>query len=151
MKKIFLLIVVVLLMVGCGSESKNRDDNCVYNNFYWGDDKENVIAEKGEPKSYRPDNSIEYDESFMIDDCRTFYYFDEDWKLYKIKVSVTDTFIDYDDIRSMLVEMYGEPLSEETDEDNFKYLNWERGNTNIELCVLDGLNAYSVDYLYKVS
>ena len=139
-----------------GGDSMAKDvcchvDNCVYNNFYWGDDKEYIISEKGEPESYRPDNSIEYNEEFMIDDCRTIYYFDENWELNKIKVSVIDTFMDYDNIKNMLVEMYGEPLSEKTDENNFKYLNWVRGNTNIELCIIDELNAYSVDYSHKES
>lgn len=172
MKKILLLLIAVFLMVGCNggnagsnenynssestesSESKNRDDNCVYNNFYWGDDKEYVIAEKGEPVSYRPDNSIEYNESFMIDDCRTFYYFDDDWKLYKIEVSVVDSLLgeDIDAIKDMVIEMYGEPLSEEIEdmEYGFNICKWERDNTDIELDILqDMIGCYSVTYSKK--
>ncbi len=163
MKRILLLLIAVLVMAGCNggsgessesSASRDRDDNCVYNNFYWGDDKEYVIAEKGEPESYNPDNSIEYKESFGIDDCRTFYYFDEDWKLFKIQVSVVDSLLgeDIDAIKDMVVEMYGEPLSEEIEDMayGFNIYKWERGNTDIELDILrDMMGCYSVTYLKK--
>ncbi len=163
-KRILLLLIAVLVMAGCNggsgessesSASRDRDDNCVYNNFYWGDDKEYVIAEKGEPESYNPDNSIEYNENFRIDDCSTVYYFDEDWKLYKIKVRVVDSLLgdDMDAIKNMLVEMYGDPLSEETDDAEeyaFTTYKWERGNTNIGLnMTTDLMGCYSVDYSKK--
>ncbi len=54
MKRIILLLTAVLLLVGCNmgstndgdsvsSESREETDNCVYNDFYWGDDKEYLI------------------------------------------------------------------------------------------------------------
>lgn len=154
MKRVILLLVTVLLLAGCNSGSKNRADNCVYNNFYWGDDKEYIIAEKGEPEEYNPDNSIKYSEDFGMDNCSTFYYFDEDWKLYKIKVSVRDSFWgdDVEAIKNSVVEMYGEPLSEEIEEMEFGYniYKWERGNTDITLNILrDLIGCYSVNYTKK--
>ena len=149
MKKILLLTLALICLMGCGSGSnKDRENSCIYNGMYWGDDKEDIIAEKGEPVKYLPDNSIQYDESFMIDDCRTYYYFDDDWKLKKIKVCVDSSMVDSDNIEEKVVEMYGEPISEEIDEYDFKSINWVKGNTNIELYLMEEL-GYVVEYSLK--
>lgn len=150
MKKILLLTLALICLIGCGSGgNKDRENSCIYNGMYWGDEKEDIIAEKGEPVKYLPDNSIQYDEQFKYEDCRTFYYFDDDWKLNKIQVSVIDSILKYDDIRNVVVEMYGEPITEETDENGYRYVGWVKGNTNIELCVIEELKAYSVVYSLK--
>ncbi len=149
MKKILLLVLALICLMGCGSGgNKDRENSCIYNGMYWGDEKEDIIAEKGEPVDYFPDNSIQYNESFVIDDCRTFYYFDDEWKLNKIKVCVDSSMTSSDYIEDKVIEMYGEPMSEETDEYDFKSIKWVKGNTTIELYLMEEL-GYTVEYSLK--
>ena len=169
MKRVLLLLIAVFLMAGCNvgnaesienfestesSESRNRDDNCVYNDFYWGDDKEYVIAEKGEPVEYNSDGSIDYNEKFNDDDSTVTYSFKKG-KLYKIEVRVLYSVLedDTDAMKAMLVDMYGEPLSEvleDPDDMRFITCKWEKGNTDIELQLMDGFNGlYYIKYEKK--
>ncbi len=162
-KRILLLLIAVLVMAGCNggsgessesSASRDRDDNCVYNNFYWGDDKEYVIAEKGEPVEYNSDGSIDYNEKFNDDESQVTYSFNDE-KLYKIEVRVLDSVLEDDTeaMKSMLVEMYGEPLSEfleDPDDMRFITCRWKKGNTDIELQLIDGFNGlYYIKYEKK--
>lgn len=87
--KILLFTLALICLMGCGSGgNKDRENSCIYNGMYWGDEKEDIIAKKGEP------------------------------------------------------------ISKEIDEYDFKLINWVKGNTSIELYLMEEL-GYVVEYSLK--
>lgn len=143
--------MLVIVLMGCSKDTVNNEVNqqpensCVYNDMYWGTDRADVISEKGEPVSYYPDYTLQYNEQFINEECKTSYYFDSDCKLNKIDV-VKDTTRSYEDVKNTLIEMYGEPLSEEIDKYSANWANWIVGNTSIKLEVDEHWGNYCVYY-----
>ncbi len=155
MKRIILLLTAVLLLVGCNmgstndgdsvsSESREETDNCVYNDFYWGMDRNDIIKEKGEPTKYFPDDSMQYNEEFMGDSCTVNYCFDEEDKLNKIVVT-SDTIEIYKEIKDKFIEEYGNPINDGMGGMGYA-TNWKINNTDILLEESDGLEMYAITY-----
>lgn len=146
--------MLMVVFIGCGKSevntevnteaNKQSENSCVYNDLYWGTDRDDIIAEKGEPDSYYPNYTIQYNEQFINEDCNTCYYFDSDCKLNEIETG-KDTTRSYEDIKNTLIEMYGEPLNDGLDE--FGYVaDWKVNNTYIKLLVDENFGYYTVYY-----
>ncbi len=151
MKKISILaLMLMIVFIGCGKNTVNKspENSCIYNDMYWGTDREDILAEKGEPSSNNPNSTLEYTEKFMGEDCEVSYVFDENNKLKTILVS-GDTIRTYEDIKSLFVQSNGEPLKEEVAVNDSFVANWEIGNTKIELVVSEDLENYIVVYAIK--
>ncbi len=143
---IFMLLICTL--IGC-SNIKSEDNKCLYNDMYWGTSRENVIKEKGEPDSYYPNSTLQYNEKYMGNDCVANYFFDDDDKLEMIKVG-GELKTTYKDIKSMFLESYGEPISEaKVEVDNSFVANWEEGITTIQLVVNENITRYIITYYKK--
>lgn len=142
------MILAVLCLTACGSyeESKNEEKSCLYNSMYWGISKEDVIAEKGAPQSYVSDDIIQYDEQFIGTKCETQYCFNEGM-LNKIIVS-GDTLYEYDDIKDMYVERFGEPVSEDVDDNDILITEWTKDDTVIRLT--GGEKSFTYEAVYSL-
>lgn len=157
MKRIILLLAAVLLLVGCNmgstndensvsSESRDEADNCVYNDFYWGMDRNDIIKEKGEPITYYPDNSIQYSEQFMEGECYARYCFDEKDNLNQIVVTSQNIDI-YEDIKDKFIESFGSPISDGLGDLGYT-TNWKVSNTDILLEMSDSFGMYFITYSF---
>lgn len=141
-------MLAVLCLTACGfAGSKNEENSCLYNSMYWGTSKEDVIDVKGEPVAYLSDDIIQYDEQFIGTKCETQYCFNKG-KLNKIIVS-GDTLYEYDYIKDMYVERFGEPVFEEVAEDDILITEWAKDNTVIRLTGGEKSFTYEAEYSLK--
>lgn len=155
MKKFsILMLMLIFIFIGCSKNDVNDESNqqpensCIYNDMYWGTDREDILAERGEPYSNYPNSTLEYTEKFMGEDCEVSYVFDENNKLKTILVS-GDTRRTYEDIKDLFIQTNGEPLKEEVAVDDSFVANWEVGNTVIQLVVNEEYDNYIVTYYLK--
>lgn len=149
MKKIALAFVLLLCIL-CGCDDIKKEENkCLYNEMYWGMDREYIIKEKGEPFSYYPNSTLKYNEYFMGNSCEVNYFFDNN-KLNMIKVG-GKTVLKYNDIKDMFIDGYGDTKKEEMGLDEKDFIaDWQVGNTTIQLVVNENIDTYIVTYALKV-
>ncbi|MCD7819686.1 MAG: hypothetical protein LUH07_11645 [Lachnospiraceae bacterium] len=103
------------------TETETEYDGPAFKSFYWGDSKDTVIAEEGEPYStgemtaYEADYIV-YDTTVSGLDCLLVYYFCDEG-LFTVKYILTEDHStysiyidDYDKLVSGVTSKYGDPL-----------------------------------------